>query len=213
MSCEASHVDIVTGLLLFLGGVLSKPASELASFVATELIRRRQVRHDTGLTQADRASERCLEAMAVLADEVPRHRFRTRAAAEYPDQMETYRRIAAAEAQLEANLELLDTLTRERMRQVLLVLRDASQLGSESGAPFAHYDSTEAITREAVRSGRVLLSAHLRRESLPEISDKMAEYLIAEAEADEVYAEVYEDEATDEYVRARDEWRRTHGVT
>ncbi len=198
-------------ILAALAGLAAKPVYELISLVSGGLVKRHLAKHDTGLAQADTGAERCLEALAILDREVPIHWYRSRSPAPYLEHDDTFRRIYGALAQLEANLELMGKHARERMREVHQVLQVADQLGHESNAPYAHYESTEVITRRVVRYGRAVLHAHLRRDLLPEPPVEMAEYLLACKDVDSVFEEIWAPE-NEELRSARRIWREAHGL-
>jgi hypothetical protein len=194
-------VDVLIAVLLFLAGLLAKPIVELASELVRLLVTRRQTHADAALAHADRSSEQCLEALAVLRDEKLLHLNRSRAESRggiaYPERGERSQRVNEATAQLEANIELLHPDAREPMRLVVDVVWRLQHIDAESGAEYAHYDFAWTILSEAIRYGRKLLGAQLRREKVPPLTRKMREYAIVLDDEDKFWSEVSSDDQSE----------------
>lgn len=177
--CDPLRVEILPGILVFIGGLLAKPLADLAGDVVRQIISRRHADAATATAQADRAAERCWESLAVFRADASRHLARKRRGDQGLGQDDLAARLLAAAAQLDANVQLLRTEAREPMTLVLDVLRSAERIDSEAGAPFSHYDSAFTMLDEAVSYGRQVLVAHIHREKLPPMPRKLEEYAIA----------------------------------
>jgi hypothetical protein len=213
VSASLAPVELVLGVVAFIGGLLAKPLADLSAELVKQLVTRRQAKTDEALAQADAASERCWEAFAVLTNELPKHvqRLWMQGTQEYPERAEVDERMLSMRVLLEANAELLHPDAREPMRRVVDIFAAVEEIESANGAPFAHYDPAFKIVPETARYGRQVLRAQLRREKLPPMPGRVHEYLIAVREADEFWDEDYpESQGVAGVKTARELWLAEH---
>jgi hypothetical protein len=195
-SVSLTVVDVLLAVAAFIGGLLAKPLADLSTELVRQIVARRQAKTDKAVAQADLASERCWEALAILASGLPRHlprkrRFMSGANMDYPQREEVEERLLGARVLLEANSELLGPEARAPMRRVVDILGAVEDIEPGTNAPFAHYDSATTIVNETARYGRQILGAQLRGEKVPAMPDRLREYLIAKNESDEFWDEDY----------------------
>lgn len=194
---------ILGAVLLFLGGVLSKPASELANYVVLRVVTRGEKNEDAANAQADAASHECRKALATIERELPRRQ-------QQEDASGHRERLDDAYAALEGNAALLGKDIRDELSLVITVLRAAPQMAHESGHPEAHYDNLRTIVQMTVARARDVLGAQLRREPLPQSSQRIKEYAHALRHMEEFEADVYYDDLQEYEERAK-HWRNAAG--
>ena len=214
-ACHPVRMDLIVGVLVFIGGLVAKPLTDLATEAVRELIARKRRDQETASVQADKASERCWDALAILSDNLLTHIYRSRAQSRdgkpYPERDERSDLIRTNTAKLGVNLELLHVEARESMRLVVDLLRRVDGIDSDSRSPYAHYDPAATIIDETLVYGRRVLGASLRHEKIPLLSPKVLEYSLALDDEDEFWADEMTDPYTEAaYGHARDAWRTAH---
>ena len=171
---------------------------------------------ETSMARADEAATACIEDLATLRETTPTYARLKNAPLERDEMqplIEATQVHDQALATLEVSIMLLTPDARDAMTRVLDVLRVAHDLpAGGSWREDYHPESAWSISRNAVRFGREILAAHLRREPLPDVPDAIHEYLLALEDRDSELRHEFAREISeeDEAIRV---FRRKHGLS
>jgi hypothetical protein len=200
---------LASASLLFLGGMLAKPISELVNYATIGWITRNSQKRDAVKGRTLGAAEEALKSLASLE----RHmntlsNLARRAEISKEDLAAATSGVDNSIADLEAHIALLPLEFRKKVSLVVEILRNVNHIRYEAGNPVCHYSSRFAIVRTTMAHGRELLAAYLRQEPPPPPNQSILEYKKAWENIQSFYdSELYVDELLEEEERA-EKWRK-----
>ncbi|GEK20517.1 hypothetical protein CXY01_10370 [Cellulomonas xylanilytica] len=162
-----------------------------------------------------RAARRGRSAEVATANEQCRVQLDAlRAAYNAPRDADARARIDAAEVALESAMVLLAEPERVRIRELSKIMQVADWMSEQSTSAVqggTHPDGAGTIRFRCVREARAVLEAARRGEALPDRTDPIVEYVLAEKATRDALDEEYADGPQhDEAIAA---WRTRHGLS